>query len=237
MMALSNKNIGQDPGKDPGFPSPGMYNPMQEEPASGREYAKELLIWAGKVLKQASRGLYVQLVKVTTIIPQRHFNGVDTRGLDRRMRKINWNKDYYSQEAIAKGMRNARLQRDIMRVSSIFRDLKNLSDSGHYRGEEFRWKLQRKYWANTRMHPHTGNTLETVVAPANYMSAAKKEATEYKQDKEKRMDRKPVTGNTVDVSKRQQENEARRIRIAKAGATLLTSLNSRQNKPKKGLGI
>ena len=236
-MALSNKNIGEDQGKVPGSPSRDGYSDTQEQPSSGREYGKEFLTWAGRWLKNAGERLYAQIVKLATRIPQRNFNGVDTKELDKRMRKINWNKDYYSEDAIAKGLRSARQQRNIMRVNSIFRDLKKLSDSGHHQAEELRWKLQRKYWANTRMHPQTSNTLETIVVPANYLTPAKRSAVGYSQGKESRMDRKPIMGNTVDASQRQQQNEARRAKIASASARLTTSENQYQPRQKKGLGL
>lgn len=236
-MAPSNKNTGQERGRDPGIPSTGNYDYLQAQQASGREYAKEFLAWAGKWLRIAGKRVYTQLVKSITIIPRRQFNGVDTKALDKRMRKINWNKDYYSDDAIAMSMQSRRLQRDIVRVNSIFRDLKRLSDSGHHLGEELRWKLQRKYWSDTRMHAQTGNTREVVVISPGKLHLAKNDAAELKQSKGNLMEIKPIIGSAVSVSQTLQENEARRLRIAKAGASLLTSLVGKENKRKKGLGL
>jgi hypothetical protein len=101
--------------------------------------------------------------------------------------------------------------------------------------EEIRWKLQHKYWTNTRLQPQTGNTLEEVAVPAGYSSVRNVAAARGNSEDQ-------VTGvisrdNRQDTLQKQQQNEARKKQIVKVGASLLTSLVGRQHKKKKGLGI
>jgi len=204
---------------------------------AGREYAKEFMRWAGRWLGRGGKQLRILFIRLATRIPERGYNGVNTAELNRRMRKINWNKDYYSAEAIARSERSPRRQRTIMRVNSILRDLKKLSDSGHYMGEELRWKLQYKHWTNTRMQPQIRNTLETTVPPAGYQTPVNRAAPGNSQRRESNVNKNMARDIRPDLAQRQQQNAARRKQIAKAGANLLTSVVSRQHKRKKGLGI
>jgi hypothetical protein len=236
-MAKSNTTSGQPQNASAGFPIYSSFNNELEPSNPGREYGKELARWAGIQLKGAGRLLKTLFVRVTTRIPKWKLNDVDTDSLRKRMSKINWNKDYYSAEAIARSERNPRLQRDIMRVNRIFRDMKQLSDSGHYMGEELRWKLQRKYWTNTRMQPQIGNTLNAVAPPGSYPSPSKTNIPSNSSARDQRVANSVSMGNTSSISQKQQENETRRIKIAYGGGRLGTSIAPRQHRPKRGLGL
>ena len=206
-----------------------------EKPSKDLQIA--LLQLSTRVLREGVRRLKILVVRATTIIPAGRYNGIDAKDLDRRMRQINWNKDYYSPEALAKSKNSPRLQRRIMRANSIFRDLKSLSDSGHYMAEELRWKLQHKYWRNTRMEPQTGNTLEQIIAPANHQSLGKTAAPGDTRNKGIQTTRVPARDQSNGPSQKRQQNEARRKKIAMAGASLVTSLVRKEHKRKRGLGI
>ncbi|MBN8856678.1 MAG: hypothetical protein BGO55_06255 [Sphingobacteriales bacterium 50-39] len=234
-MAKDNKITEQQHATKKGIPFLTYSFLENKQSPSGREYAKEFLRWAGKSLRQGGKQFRALYIRLATRIPEQGYNGINTAELDRRMRKINWNKDYYSEEALAKGERSPRMQRRIMRANSIFRDLKKLSDSGHYMAEEIRWKLQHKYWTNTRMQPQTGNTLEAVALPASYRSV--RNIADARENSEDQVSGGISRDNRQDTFQKQQQNEARRKQIVKAGANLLTSLVSRQHKKKKGLGI
>jgi len=236
-MAVSKKNTDPDQGNGQDGPTPGVYRYTEGPPLSGREYGKELLAWTRKQVNVARKQLYPFLLRLVTRIPQRVYNGVDTKELNRRMQKINWNKDYYSTEAIARGQRSPRFQRKIMQVNSILRDLQKLSESDHYKAEELRWKLQHKYWTGTRMQQERGNTLTKVLPAAHYFTGPRMQypATNLSNGNQKSI--APAISQPMNAETKQQENAARRKRIAAAGASLLSSWTQRSRKPKKGMGL
>lgn len=234
-MAKNNTISGQSQNTD--LPDYSGFSDEFAPSNPGREYGKELLRWTGNRLKEAGRELKTLFIRVTTRIPKWRLNDIDTDSLRKRMSKINWNKDFYSPEAIERSEKSPRLQRDIMRVNSVFRDLKKLSDSGHYMGEELRWKLQYKYWTNTRMQAGTANTLNAVTPAVHYRFPPGTTPPAKMQENAVSKDVSPSTRNTADVSQKQQEKEARRIRVAYGGGRLGTSISPQQRRPKKGLGL
>jgi hypothetical protein len=234
-MANSNTISGQS--QNTGLPVYSGFSDESEPANAGQEYGKELLHWTGNRLKEAGQELKALFIRITTRIPKWRLNDIDTDSLRKRMSKINWNKDFYSPEAMARSEKSPRLQRDIMRVNSIFRDLKKLSDSGHYMGEELRWKLQYKYWTNTRMQAGIANTLNDVMPSAHYRFPPGTTPPARRQENAVSRDVAPSTRNTTEVSQKQQENEARRLRVAYGGGRLGTSISPRQRRPKKGLGL
>lgn len=233
-MAKEANTEGQRPRFYKGQPVPDwMPDSLFEPEKPSKDLQIALLQLSTRLFREGLRRIGSLLIRAATRIPDRGYNGIDTRELSRRMRKINWNKDYYSSEALSKGVNSPRMQRQIMRVNSIFRDLKKLSDSGHYMAEELRWKLQYKYWSNTRMRSQIGNTLETVSTPAINFKSDIQPATGYNQGQGNKVSPR----NGIDTSARKQQNEVRRKLIAKAGANLTTSMPGRQHRRKKGLGI
>src|ERR1700744_1324336 len=151
------------------------YEPSMRS-SDGMEVGRVAVTLLGRILQGIGVAIKQTYIRSTTRIPLAGYNGVNAQELDKRMAKINWNKDYYSPEVIAKGRQKARLEREIMRVNSILRDLKKLSDRGDYKAEELRWKLQHKYWTHTKMQPQRANTTGEVVpfgdATANLVKKA-----------------------------------------------------------------
>lgn len=234
-MATTNTISGQSQNTD--APVYRGFSDDSESLNAGREYGKELMRWAGSQLKGTARLFNALFIRLSTRIPSRAFGGVSTAELDGRMRKIKWSRDYYSREALARGRKKPRLQRDIMRVNSIFRDLNKLSDSGHYMGEELRWKLQYKYWTNTQIHAQIGNTLNAVVPPGSSPSPVKNNIRSNNYVRDNGVATDISKGQTASVSQKQQQNEARRIKVVYGGGHLGTSISPRQLRPKKGLGL
>ena len=233
-MAKGKKNIGGRPGgagnppDRPGGPPGG--NDSQDPTAAGRELGKKVLAMAGRSLRRSGRQLNALFVRATTRIPERNMNGVNTKTLAKRMAKINWNKDYSSPAAIARSENSPRLQRQIMRVNAVLRDLKKLSDSDNYMGEEIRWKLQRKFWTNTGMKTQMGNTREALTTSTGVSESKDRGQVTSSQTT-------PAKRALLDISNGNVQSESRRTRIAIAAARIFGSGGGRQRKPGKHMGI
>jgi hypothetical protein len=184
--------------------------------------------FVGTLLKAIGAPLNRAYIRTTTRIPLARFNGVDVKDLDRRMAKINWNKDYYSPDAISKGQKKARNERDIMRVNRIFRDLKKLSDSGDSRAEELRWKLQHRHWTRTKMQPQRANTMGEVRPFAEATPNFAKGAQTPPATQEKRH-----VQQVSHVSK--EDLRQRRERISRKEISRTNSTSSRQRSKTRGV--
>jgi hypothetical protein len=199
------------------------------KPSDGMEVGRVAATILGRVLQAIGVAIKQTYIRSTTRIPLAGYNGVNAQELDKRMAKINWNKDYYSPEVIQKGRQKARLERDIMRVNSILRDLKKLSDSGDYKAEELRWKLQHKYWTYTKMQPQRANTTAEVVPFADATAILLKKARSIGHSQSEGTNVKPAHKTKEDVN-------IRRDRIARKEVARTNPVGLRQRSKRQSMG-
>jgi hypothetical protein len=231
-----------------------VYNYLENLPANEREFGKEFRFFLGGVLKQTGVMLNRAFIKATNRIPLAGYNGVNAQELDKRMAKINWNKDYYSESAITKSADRPRMERDIMRVNRILADLKKLSDSGDHRAEELRWKLQHRHWTGTKMQGQRRNTTQDVTPLSNHplksLSTGQSSVpqTGQSQQPEKtaspenqisqgsRSQRRGTSVTTNEASQNRQASDVRRARVAFGAGRMGPSYSPRQRKPVRRIG-
>lgn len=207
---------------------PQLYHP-DLSPSAGTQVGRIATSILGRIFNGIGIAVSQAYIRLSTRIPLAGYNGVNAQELDKRMSKINWNKDYYSADAILKGRSKARLERDIMRVNSIFRDLKRLSDSGDYKAEELRWKLQHKYWTHTKMEGQRSNTVGNI-APFDDAAVAAARLKSGDDSIGTKAQEKPVHKTKEDV-------QVRRDRIARKEVSRTNRISPRQKARKQSLSL